>query len=153
MPLFILVLAWLLLFLEFYLPSGVMAAAAAVVYLIAVAMAFSTYGLGWALLFILVGMIGGGCLAWLATAIIKKSSSTNTFYLSKDQEGFLGAEADDSLIGKTGVALSDLRPSGFALIDNKRVQVVSEGRYVEKGTAVIVEACRGGYLVVNVKKG
>lgn len=46
-----------------------------------------------------------------------------------------------SLVGARGVALSDLRPSGSARIAGKRMDVVTQGDFLEKGTALqVVEA-------------
>ena len=144
-----LLLALLLLFIEFYIPSGVTAILAAVFFIISVAEAFSDFGLAGGALFSFCGMFGAALVVWLAISVIKRSSSKNTFFLSASQQGFVGAEADPAYIGKKGVAVSDLRPAGFALIETKRVQVVSDGRYIEKGTHVVVEAAQGGYLVVK----
>ena len=53
-----------------------------------------------------------------------------------------------SLVGLTGVCDTDLRPSGIAIIDNRRVDVVSQGRYIEKGTPVKVKKVEGVRVVV-----
>ena len=55
--------------------------------------------------------------------------------------GLLGRaeEADGrSLTGATGVALSDLRPSGVATVGGRRVDVVTAGDYVAAGEAIEV---------------
>lgn len=45
-----------------------------------------------------------------------------------------------SLVGKQGRALSDLRPGGFARIDGRRVDVVTQGDYIQEGDLVEVVA-------------
>ena len=45
-----------------------------------------------------------------------------------------------SLAGATGVALSDLRPSGVAEIDGRRVDVVTTGDHIPAGTPIEVTA-------------
>ena len=152
-PLLWLALALTLLFVEFFLPSGVIATVAAVIFIISLIDAFMMFGMVGGFFFFLVAACGMSLVVWLALSIIQKSSSKNTFFLSSNQDGFVGVGADASLVGMKGVALSDLRPSGFALIAQQRVQVISDGRYIEKGTEVFVETCRGGYLVVNERKG
>jgi membrane-bound serine protease (ClpP class) len=37
-----------------------------------------------------------------------------------------------------GVAATDLRPSGTAIIDDERVDVVTEGPWIEEGSRVVV---------------
>ncbi len=48
------------------------------------------------------------------------------------------ADAGRSLLGATGTALSDLRPSGIADIDGERVDVVTTGEYLRRGEPVEV---------------
>lgn len=53
-------------------------------------------------------------------------------------EGYLSAPARDELVGKGGVALTDLRPSGTAEVDGERIDVVTEGEFVKAGAAITV---------------
>ncbi|MBF0225478.1 MAG: serine protease [Desulfobacterales bacterium] len=50
---------------------------------------------------------------------------------------------------KTGTSLSDLRPSGTALIDNKRIDVVTRGEYIEKNLTIIVISVKGNQIIVR----
>lgn len=52
-------------------------------------------------------------------------------------------------VGMPGMAHSDLRPSGKALIDGQYVDVVSDGDYVERGTAVQVIRIEGNIVTVR----
>ncbi len=49
----------------------------------------------------------------------------------------------------TGTALTNLRPAGTALINDHRVDVVSRGEYIEKGTEVAVVEVEGNRVVVK----
>jgi membrane-bound serine protease (ClpP class) len=53
------------------------------------------------------------------------------------------------LLEKTGVAKTALRPSGTAVIDGERVDVVTEGNLIEPGTPVRVVAVEGLRVVVR----
>ena len=64
--------------------------------------------------------------------------------VSKDQQTELTA-----LIGRTGYAVTTLRPSGTGLIDNHRIACISEGPIIEKGAPVRAVAVSGGQLVVQ----
>ncbi len=48
-----------------------------------------------------------------------------------------------SLVGHTGVALSDLRPAGIARIDGQRIDVVTEGGWIAAGEPVEVLSDEG----------
>ncbi len=54
-----------------------------------------------------------------------------------------------SLVGATGLALSDLRPGGFAQIGRERVDVVTQGDYIRAGESVEVIADEGYRRVVR----
>jgi len=58
--------------------------------------------------------------------------------------------AEHGLVGKTGVAVSTLRPAGIANIDGKRIDVVSDGEYVEAGQPIRVDHVDGNRVVVRI---
>ena len=53
------------------------------------------------------------------------------------------------LAGKEGVTASELRPSGFAVIDGKRIDVVTQGEMISKGEKVKVIKIEGSRVVVQ----
>lgn len=61
-------------------------------------------------------------------------------------------EALTDLAGKEGVSLTNLRPSGTARIDGKRIDVVTRGDYIEKGETVSVLKVEGSRVVVGKKQ-
>jgi membrane-bound serine protease (ClpP class) len=64
-------------------------------------------------------------------------------------EGYISAAMRADLMGKDGVALTDLRPAGTATIAGERVDVVTEGEYLNQGSAVRVIRSEGYRLVVQ----
>ena len=54
--------------------------------------------------------------------------------------------------GDTGVALTYLRPSGKAEINNEMIDVITENQFLEKGTPVRVIDIRGNRIVVDRKE-
>lgn len=66
------------------------------------------------------------------------------------REGFASApEADRGFIGQHGTAVSPLRPAGIALIEGARVDVVSDGEFIEAGTFLEVVRVDGNRVVVR----
>lgn len=53
------------------------------------------------------------------------------------------------LVGETGVAATDLRPSGKVTINDDRYEASTDGELIEKGTAIIVTRSRGNYIEVK----
>lgn len=70
---------------------------------------------------------------------------------------FAGAQGADyvtssdfsSLAGKSGVAASYLRPSGVALIDGERVDVLTQGEFIHEGTPVRITRVEGARIFVE----
>ena len=58
--------------------------------------------------------------------------------------------ARSELIGKSGIALTPLRPSGIAMVDGKRLDVLASGEFVAKGESVTVVSIEG--IKINVEK-
>ena len=61
------------------------------------------------------------------------------------EKGYVPSPEKHELLGKRGVALTDLRPTGLARIGDQRLDVVSEGDYIEKGSClevIFVESMR-----------
>ncbi len=52
-------------------------------------------------------------------------------------------------IGKEGIAVTDLRPSGMAMIANERIDVVTEGNYLAKDSPLIVVTVTGNQIIVK----
>ena len=58
-------------------------------------------------------------------------------------------ESDRRWVGKTGTAISPLRPAGIAEFDGTRVDVVSDGDFVDVGSTIAVTRVDGNRIVVR----
>jgi membrane-bound serine protease (ClpP class) len=64
--------------------------------------------------------------------------------------GYVSApESERQWRGHTGVALSPLRPAGIAEIDGTRLDVVSDGGFIDAGTSIEVTRVDGNRIVVR----
>ncbi len=61
-------------------------------------------------------------------------------------DAFLKAE---DLVGKLGIALSLLRPSGVGEFDNQRLDVVSEGAFIPAGAKIRIVRVQGRQIMVE----
>jgi len=64
-------------------------------------------------------------------------------------QGFGSADVRSELVGMEGRALTDLRPAGTALINNERLDVVTDSEWVRAGTPVQVISAEGYRRVVR----
>ncbi|NLJ91009.1 MAG: serine protease [Clostridiales bacterium] len=67
----------------------------------------------------------------------------------KTDSGFTSSSKYDDLIGKKGVAITDLRPSGTGRFDDVDYDIITEGKYVNKGTSIVVYKVEGNRIIVK----
>lgn len=65
--------------------------------------------------------------------------------------GYISTQNRDELVGLMGVTLTPLRPSGVATINNERLDVVSQGEFIESDREVEVIYVEGVRIVVREK--
>ena len=53
------------------------------------------------------------------------------------------------LVGSEGVSVSDLRPAGIGLIAGERIDVMTDGEFIEAQRAIVVVEARGSRVVVK----
>jgi membrane-bound serine protease (ClpP class) len=69
-------------------------------------------------------------------------------------QGYVSAPEDEvKLLGLSGVAVSPLHPSGLALIEGRRIDVISEGEYIDAGEPIVVIRVDGNRVVVRKGEG
>lgn len=61
-------------------------------------------------------------------------------------------ESDQQWLGRSGTASSPLRPAGIATIDGRRVDVVSDGGFINAGAPIVVSRVDGNRIVVSEEK-
>lgn len=135
---------------EFVLPSGgllTLTAIGAFAYSIFYMFSYVSTGAGMYLIagdviLIPLAIMAGIKLITISPVTLRKS-------LAKEN-GVTVQDSDlQSLVGKYGKTLTDLRPSGKADIDGQRFDVVSAGDYIEKNDEIVVSAVNGNRIVVK----
>ena len=135
---------------EIFLPGGVIGVLGALALLLAAGMGFVAFGIqGGMLSALIIVILTGVCIA-LWVKYFPGTRMGKHLMLSKDGKLFKSATAElKDLVGKEGVALSTLRPSGIAEIDGKRVDVVADGTWIEGGKPVRVAHVEGSRVLVR----
>lgn len=136
-----------LLFLEVFLPGMIAGIAGAVCLVAAVVYAYQHFPAEtghWVLFGIVIGS-AVGTAAWFK--FFPDSRIARRFTLEQTGGGS-GVERPE-LLGKNGEADTPLRPAGTAVIMGHRVDVVSDGAFIEKGARVRVTAVEGTRVVVT----
>ena len=90
-------------------------------------------------------LIVGGFACWVK---FFPESRVGRVFVSRRVVGNIDAEKPE-LLQQTGFAYTPLRPSGTALLNGKRIDVVTEGPFIERGTPIKVVAVEGIRVVVR----
>jgi membrane-bound serine protease (ClpP class) len=136
-----------LLVLETVLPGLVVGFLGVLCLASAVVLGYSEFGLAGGNVVLLIVLAGAVAGAVLYARKFPESRMARRFVLQRTI-GTVGAERPE-LLDQTGVAHTTLRPSGTALIQGHRIDVVSEGAMIERGTPVRVVAVEGLRVVVR----
>ena len=153
MPFLLVLLGLILIVAEFYLPGGIMAVLGAIAILSGIILfAGETSSLLFLILFIAGTAIGIGLAIRFALWKIIHAKPDYSIYSNQDQEGYVASTFDETAIGKIGLVLSDLKPGGFILINDRQHSAISISGYISKGKEVIVIGGQEQSLMVKSYK-
>jgi len=131
---------------ELFIPGVVLGLIGACCSIGAIVMAYSREGdshlLGHILLGSGLGFIPIVFLLWIFVL-------SHFFALKKQQTATASPEGQHGFLGKQGVTVTKLRPSGAARIDGRRVDVVARGVIIEPNVRIEVIAVDGNRVVVE----
>ena len=65
------------------------------------------------------------------------------------EDGYVASESRVELVGQILKAYTDLRPAGVAILDNEKLDVVTDGDFIEKGNDIEVIRVEGMRIVVK----
>ena len=91
-------------------------------------------------------------LAWVIRSFQRGRLSRSFLVLKEHSDGTSVpdvANAKASPLGKSGVALTTLRPAGIAEIEGQRVDVTTAGTFIQQGQAVVVVKAEGIHIIVR----
>lgn len=150
LPIGLQLLGIVIILAEFILPSGgILSLTAAAVFGYSLIYIFRKVSTDAGFLFLGLDIILIPVLVFIGIKILARSPLALKKSLSK-QDGVTSQDTElQELVGKTGTVINDLRPAGKAIIDNKRLDVVSEGDYIDKDATIVVTSVDGNRIVVK----
>jgi membrane-bound ClpP family serine protease len=141
----------MLIFLEFFLPgaiSGTLGLAALIASLFLAGENPLNMGIS---IFIAIS-ISIAVLFFMIKVLRKKLVLFNRMILfdtAKKEDGYVSNINRTDLLGKEGIALTVLRPSGTAVFNKERIDVVSEGDFIDQNAKITVIKVEGVRIVVR----
>ena len=137
---------------EIILPSGgILSIAALGVFGYSLFIVFNEISMTIGFSFVAADLILIPVLVIVGLKLLARSPVTLRKTLSR-KEGVSSQSSElESYVGRQGTAVTDLRPAGIAVMNGKRVDVVTRGEYLEKDSAIIVTAVTGNQIIVRKK--
>ena len=93
-----------------------------------------------------------GICAFFFFRLVNRGKLENSWFVLKDAinaQSTGDAQQSESLIGLEGVCVNALRPAGHADFGSKRLDVITEGAFIERGSAVRIERVEGFKIIVR----
>jgi membrane-bound serine protease (ClpP class) len=154
LPVALLVVGAAALFIEVFVPSGGLIVILGLGCVVgSVVMAFMNLGTTTGVVFLGIAIVLVPTVIVVGFIMFPRTRIGKRFTLQTAQtqeSGYVGQDPRElELLGKTGIALSNLRPSGEARIGDRRCDVVTEGEMVEKGEPIEVRRVDGNRVVVR----
>ncbi len=143
-----------LMVVEAFMPGfGIPGLSGIVLEIIAIAITYFKLGSTSALVFALIVI----SVIAVAISIALRSAAKGRFARSKvvlntvegSDEGFVASEDMKVFVGREGETTTTLRPAGIAEFDGVRLNVVSEGDFIQPGTRVRITSAEGSRIVVK----
>ena len=137
--------------LELFLPGGIIGLLGALCLLGAIVVSFTEYGFNTGLL-VTVGILSVTSVAlyfWMKH--FDRLPWIRSLILTETAGGSSSSDKKSALLDKAGETLTDLGPSGKALIDNEKLDVIAESGFIDKGTPVTVVEASGSKIVVRIR--
>ena len=145
------VIAVVFVYVELFLPGGVFGVLGLVAFIASIVFAFRNYDE--------MGLWIAGIELVVATVLIlvgikrfPQSHAGKLLILGRNLDkklGFSGTDQLDSFVGREGETVTSLRPAGIAKVGSRRLDVVTEGAFIDKGKKVRVVAVEGNRIVVR----
>lgn len=137
---------------EIILPSGgILTILAVGIFGFSLYKVFTSVSLSAGLVFVIADIIIIPVIVYIGLKLLAKSPFTLTKTLAKEEGVSSQSPELSKYPGMEGTAVTDLRPSGIAMINGQRLDVVTRGEYIEKSVSIIVQAVTGNQIIVTKK--
>jgi membrane-bound serine protease (ClpP class) len=146
----LLVAAFILVFFEVILPGGILGVIAALCVILASWFAGAEYGAGIGVLTFAGSVVAIAILVFIEYKLLARTSLGSAFFLKSSVTGHSNiAPAEAAIIGREGIALTRLNPTGKVTIDGQSYEAHSQDGYIEANQTIQVVAQDNFKLIIK----
>ncbi len=148
----LIIMGIILLLIEIIIPGGIIGILGVFFILAGIALGFSkSTGIGIILLF--SSAVAGLICLWISIKYFPKSKVGKQLFLDQDAKDWQAyEESNQNLLGKSGISHTQLKPSGIAIFDNKRIDVITQGEHIENNEKIRVVKVEGNRVIVSISE-
>ena len=110
---------------------------------------FETGLLAEAMTRVLLSLLGAFVLALIAMRMLSRTEFGRSLVLQTAEIGWLSSPPASNVVGQTGSALTDLKPTGKVIIDGERYDAKSQREFISKGDRIRVIGKESHELIVR----
>lgn len=140
-----------LLVLEIFVPGGILGVIGGVFILVSLFMATEDAGHMLLSLLIAISVTIAGSVFYIKSFGVKSKLFSRLILTdaTSTDKGYISNQNRNELIGLEGVTVTPLRPAGLGMFNQEKIDIVSEGDYIEAGIRVKVIKVSGARIVVR----
>ncbi len=134
---------------EIFVPGGILGVFGGLALIGACITGFNAFpGYGAVIVLGIIALIGIAIFLWIR--FFPTSPMGRRMTVGRDLHDAKATEEGlPDLVGKSGTTLSNLHPGGYASIDHKRIDVITQGGMISKGESIVVVEVEGNRVVVR----
>ena len=144
----LLLAGFILVGVEIFIPGGILGIIGAVLWLVAAIVGGMNFPPPWnsisAVALLLISLLT--FIIWIR--YFPKSRIGKSLSLPENAKSYKAHKITDLPEGTTGEAFSTLRPSGIAVFNGQRLDVIADGEWIEAGTSIKISSTSGGHVSV-----
>lgn len=143
-----------LIILEFFVPGGIVGGIGALSIVAALYLsAYNIVHLSYSLLIALIVTVGAAIFLYRRIGL-EKGLFRHIILSDKEtpDRGYTAADHRTELIGEIGMAITPLRPAGTVVVNDERIDVVTEGGFIQQQSEVKIVSVAGARVVVSEYK-
>lgn len=143
------IVGFLMLAAEVFVPGAILGLLGGLCLVAAIGFSYAHYGVatGTVALMLIGSASLAGFIAWMF--LFPKTPIGRRIMLNRTLEPGRSKAVRAVLLGRDGVAFTPLRPSGVAIVDGRKVDVVAESDFIDADAPVTVVADEGMRIVVR----
>lgn len=136
--------------LEVFVPGGVLGSLGGLCIIVSLVFAYLRFSFPGFLICVVFLIFTAFLVYYIALKLVPRTKFGSSIFLRTSQKGYDVLEKEyEDFIGKEGIAVSYLRPTGIVEVNDRRLNAITEGDFLEKGTKIKVTGIRSNQLVVD----